>query len=66
LGARDTATQLHAREEFVHRETDDTLHWMIGDVAPPELQLALDADDECLARERERIWYVACTAPGNC
>jgi CRISPR-associated exonuclease Cas4 len=45
----------------VHRETDDTLHWMIGDVAPPELQLALDADDECLARERERIWYVACT-----
>ena len=34
---------------------------MIGDVAPPELQLALDADDECLARERERIWYVACT-----
>jgi hypothetical protein len=45
----------------VHREADDTLHWMIGDVAPPELQLALDADDECLARERERIWYVACT-----
>jgi len=57
----NTATLLRSREQFVHREADDTLHWMIGDVAPPELQLALDADDECLARERERIWYVACT-----
>ncbi len=57
----NTATLLHSREQFVHRESDDTLHWMIGDVAPPELQLALDADDECLARERERVWYVACT-----
>ena len=57
----NTATLLHAREQFVHRESDDTLHWMIGDVVPPELQLALNADDECLARERERVWYVACT-----
>jgi len=57
----NTATLLHTREQFVHRESDDTLHWMIGDVAPPELRLALDADDECLARERERVWYVACT-----
>ena len=57
----NTATLLRAREQFVHRESDDTLHWMLGDVAPPELRLALDADDECLARERERVWYVACT-----
>jgi ATP-dependent exoDNAse (exonuclease V) beta subunit len=57
----NTATLLHPREQFVHRESDDTLHWMIGDVVPPELQLALNADDECLARERERVWYVACT-----
>ncbi len=57
----NTATLLHAREQFVHRELDDTLHWTIGDVVPPELQLALDVDDDCLARERERVWYVACT-----
>jgi ATP-dependent exoDNAse (exonuclease V) beta subunit len=57
----NTATLLRSREEFVHRESDDTLHWMIGDVAPPDLRLALEADDENLARERERVWYVACT-----
>lgn len=34
---------------------------MIGDVVPPELRAALDTDDESLMRERERLWYVACT-----
>jgi ATP-dependent exoDNAse (exonuclease V) beta subunit len=57
----NTATLLRSREQFVHRESDNTLHWMIGDVAPPDLRLALEADDESLARERERVWYVACT-----
>jgi CRISPR-associated exonuclease Cas4 len=57
----NTSTLLRSREQFVHRESDDTIHWMVGDVAPPGLRPALDADDECLARERERIWYVACT-----
>jgi ATP-dependent exoDNAse (exonuclease V) beta subunit len=46
---------------FVHRTVDDTLHWVIGDVVPPELLLALQTDDESLMRERERLWYVACT-----
>ena len=34
---------------------------MIGDVVPPELHAALETDDESLMRERERLWYVACT-----
>ncbi|RWQ22729.1 UvrD-helicase domain-containing protein [Mesorhizobium sp.] len=57
----NTATLLRSREPFVHRAADNTLHWVIGDVVPPDLLLALASDDESLARERERLWYVACT-----
>lgn len=57
----NTATLLRSREPFVHRADDDTLHWVIGDVVPPELRPALETDDESLMRERERLWYVACT-----
>jgi ATP-dependent exoDNAse (exonuclease V) beta subunit len=57
----NTATILRSREQFVYRSADDTLHWVIGDVVPPDLLSALDSDDESLMRERERLWYVACT-----
>jgi ATP-dependent exoDNAse (exonuclease V) beta subunit len=57
----NTATLLWSREPFVHRASDDTLHWVLGDVVPPSLLSALLSDDESLARERERLWYVACT-----
>jgi ATP-dependent exoDNAse (exonuclease V) beta subunit len=57
----NSATLLRSREPFVHRADDDTLHWVIGDVVPPELRAALETDDESLMRERERLWYVACT-----
>jgi CRISPR-associated exonuclease Cas4 len=57
----NTATLLRSREPFVHRALDNTLHWVIGDVVPPDLLPALALDDQSLARERERLWYVACT-----
>lgn len=57
----NSATLLRSREQFVHRASDDTLHWVLGDVVPPDLNLALQADEDSLARERERMWYVACT-----
>ena len=38
----NTATLLRSREAFVHRRYDDTLHWVIGDVVPPELRVALE------------------------
>jgi CRISPR-associated exonuclease Cas4 len=57
----NTATLLRSRESFVHRADDDTLHWIIGDVVPPEILAALETEDESLMRERERLWYVACT-----
>lgn len=62
----NTATMLRSRERFVHRADDNTLHWVIGDVVPPELHAALETDDESLMRERERLWYVACTRPVSC
>jgi CRISPR-associated exonuclease Cas4 len=57
----NTATLLRSRDALVHRASDDTLHWVIGEVIPPDLLTALDSEDECLMRERERLLYVACT-----
>ena len=57
----NAATLMRSREPFVHRPDDNTLHWVIGDVVPPELLAALETDEESLMRERERLWYVACT-----
>jgi CRISPR-associated exonuclease Cas4 len=57
----NTATRFRKRDPFVHRPADDTVHWVVGDVVPPSLAIALDADEADAARERERLWYVACT-----
>jgi CRISPR-associated exonuclease Cas4 len=57
----NTGTLLRSRERFVYRATDETLHWLIGEVIPPALLGALQSEDDSLARERERLWYVACT-----
>lgn len=57
----NTGTQIRTREPFVHQSEHDTLHWIIGDVVPPELRAALETDAELAARERERLWYVVCT-----
>ena len=57
----NTGTQRRSPEPFVHRPADDTLHWVVGEVAPPDLELAMQADDQSLRREQERLLYVACT-----
>jgi len=57
----NTATLLRSRERFVYRVADETLHWVLGDVVPPDLLHALESERESLAGERERLWYVACT-----
>ncbi len=61
----NSTTALYRPDQFVHRQSDHTLHWMIGGVAPPELAAARAA--ECLedANQRERIWYVASTRARN-
>lgn len=57
----NTCTRLWEPNEFVYRPDDNTLHWVIGDVRPPDLALALEAESAALASERQRLWYVACT-----
>jgi ATP-dependent exoDNAse (exonuclease V) beta subunit len=57
----NTVTQPRSRAPFVHRPPDNSLHWLLGDVVPPELDVALLANEQSMARERERLWYVACT-----
>ncbi|MBL6612427.1 MAG: UvrD-helicase domain-containing protein [Alphaproteobacteria bacterium] len=49
------------RPRLLHRPADDTLHWVIDDVAPPSVfdaRRSIEAENEC---ERQRMWYVTCT-----
>ena len=36
----NSTTELYRPDQFVHRQSDNTLHWMIGGVAPPDLAAA--------------------------
>ncbi len=53
--------QLRQPDRFVRHPDHHTLHWLVGDVASPELAQAVAQDAESLQRERVRLWYVACT-----
>ncbi len=57
----NTSTQLRAPDQFVHRQADDTLHWVLGGLTPPHLAAAQAEEAVGGARERERLWYVAMT-----
>jgi CRISPR-associated exonuclease Cas4 len=57
----NTASGARPLEEFVHRRSDDTLHWVLGDVVPPELADAIGAESQQASEERLRLLYVACT-----
>jgi CRISPR-associated exonuclease Cas4 len=57
----NTPSQFRRPAQFVHRRSDDTLHWALGDVAPPSLSGALNAEGQEAAHERLRLLYVACT-----
>jgi ATP-dependent exoDNAse (exonuclease V) beta subunit len=53
--------QLPSPERFVRHPDHNTLHWLVGDVAPPELAEAIRQDSDSQLREKVRLWYVACT-----
>ena len=57
----NSTTELYRPDQFVHRQSDNSLHWTLGGVAPPELAAARAAESLEDANQRERIWYVACT-----
>ncbi len=61
----NTGTQLRGPEQFVHRQSDNTLHWVLGGLPPPQLADAQAEEAAEAARERERLWYVACTRARN-
>jgi CRISPR-associated exonuclease Cas4 len=57
----NTASGARPPEQFVHRRSDDTLHWVLGDVVPPALADAMSLQAQEEAEERLRLLYVACT-----
>ena len=57
----NTGTRLARREPFIYRASDNTIHWMIGDVVAPNLADAVHEAQEAQSRENERLWYVAAT-----
>jgi ATP-dependent exoDNAse (exonuclease V) beta subunit len=57
----NTGTLLRGPDQFVHRQLDDTLHWVLGGLQPPHLAEARAEEAASAAKERERLWYVACT-----
>lgn len=57
----NSTTELYRGDQFVHRQSDNTLHWMLGGVAPPDLAAARAEESEEDTDQRERIWYVAST-----
>lgn len=57
----NTCTRLWEPSEFVYRPDDNTLHWVLGDVRPPELTAALEGESLIRESERQRLLYVACT-----
>jgi ATP-dependent exoDNAse (exonuclease V) beta subunit len=57
----NTSTQFPPPPQFVHRRSDDTLHWVLGGVMPPELSAARDEEKREELLEHQRMWYVACT-----
>jgi ATP-dependent exoDNAse (exonuclease V) beta subunit len=57
----NTTTKLSDERQFLYRRSDDTLHWIVSEVASPELALAQAEQEKLLHLERERMWYVAAT-----
>jgi ATP-dependent exoDNAse (exonuclease V) beta subunit len=57
----NTSTTFRPAPQFVHRQADNTLHWIVGGVTPPALQAAREEESRQESLQRERMWYVACT-----
>jgi ATP-dependent exoDNAse (exonuclease V) beta subunit len=56
-----TATNFRPPSQFVHQPGDNTLHWVVGGVAPASLDAARKEEARQQAFERQRMWYVVCT-----
>ena len=57
----NSSTRFKPPDQFVHRQSDETLHWIIDGLEPPDLAAARDEEEEREAHQRERLWSVATT-----
>ncbi|MCA1494450.1 UvrD-helicase domain-containing protein [Ensifer sp. NBAIM29] len=57
----NSSTRFKPQDQFVYRQSDDTIHWIVGGIEPPELATARQEEEFREARQRERLWYVATT-----
>lgn len=57
----NSSTRFKPQDQFVYRQSDDTIHWVIEGIEPPELAAARSEEEFREARQRERLWYVATT-----
>ncbi|MER9119847.1 UvrD-helicase domain-containing protein [Mesorhizobium sp. M0954] len=57
----NTTTKLMHEKQFLYRASDDTVHWIVDEVTPPELSLAQAEQERLLRLERKRMFYVAST-----
>lgn len=55
------ATNFRPPSQFVHQPGDNSLHWVVGGVAPASLDDARKEEERQQAFERQRMWYVVCT-----
>lgn len=56
-----TATNFRGPSQFVYQPAHNSLHWVIGGVAPASLGEARVEEERQQGYERRRMWYVACT-----
>ncbi|UPT89808.1 UvrD-helicase domain-containing protein [Bradyrhizobium barranii subsp. apii] len=57
----NSSTQFKPQDQFVYRQSDNTIHWIVGGIEPPALVAAREEEEFREARQRERLWYVATT-----
>jgi ATP-dependent exoDNAse (exonuclease V) beta subunit len=57
----NSSTVFKPQDQFVYRQSNDTIHWIVGGIEPPELAAARKEEEFREARQRERLWYVAAT-----
>ena len=56
-----TATNFRGPSPFIYQPAHNSLHWVIGGVAPAFLGEARIEEERQQGYERQRMWYVVCT-----
>ncbi len=56
-----TATNFRPPSQFIHQPSHNSLHWVVGGIAPASLDKARKEEERQQAFERQRMWYVVCT-----